>query len=46
MWIEGDKFCNVDISILTIAQSRKFTKIKVNSRQDREIFSSQRADAS
>ena len=34
MWIEGDchdKFCNVDISILTISQSRNFTTLNGNS---------------
>ena len=27
LWMDDDEFCNVDISILTISQSRKFTKI-------------------
>ena len=37
MWIEGDKFCNVDISILTISQSRKFTTLNANSATSAKI---------
>ena len=31
LWMDDDEFCNVDISILTISQSRKFTTLNGNS---------------
>jgi len=40
LWMDDDEFCNVDISILTISQSCKFTTLK-RLLSDREIFSSQ-----